>query len=186
MLKRLFDLIFTLVFIPIWFPLIIIIMIISMLFNGLPIFFLQYRGGYKNKKIKIIKFRTFDSNNHINIYSNFLRFFKFDELPQLINILKGDISLVGPRPLHYEYKKLYKKKHLKRFNVLPGITGWSQVKSNDNTTWSKKFEFDSWYVDNHNLFLDLKIIILTIKNIILSVFIKNKKTHPIRKFNGSN
>ena len=157
-----------------------------MVFNGRPIFFMQYRGGYKNKKIKIIKFRTFDSNNHINIYSNFLRYFKFDELPQLINILKGDISLVGPRPLHYEYRELYNKKYLKRFNVMPGITGWSQIKSSDNMSWLKKFDLDLWYVDNCNFFLDLKIILLTIKDLILSIFIKNKKSSPIKKFDGSN
>lgn len=186
MLKRLFDLTFILIIFPIWFPLFVIIIATSLLFNGLPIFFLQDRGGYKNKKIKIIKFRTIDSNNHINNYSNFLRFFKFDELPQLINVLKGEISLVGPRPLHYEYKKLYKKKHLKRFDVLPGITGWSQIKSNNDMTWLKKFDLDLWYVSNHNFFLDLKIIILTIKKIIWSLFIKNKKSHPITKFNGSN
>lgn len=161
-------------------------MIASMVFNGRPIFFMQYRGGYKNKKIKIIKFRTFDSNNHINIYSNFLRYFKFDELPQLINILKGDISLVGPRPLHYEYRELYNKKYLKRFNVMPGITGWSQIKSSDNMSWLKKFDLDLWYVDNCNFFLDLKIILLTIKDLILSIFIKNKKSSPIKKFDGSN
>ena len=161
-------------------------MIASMVFNGRPIFFIQYRGGYKNRKIKIIKFRTFDSNNHINIYSNFLRYFKLDELPQLINILRGDISLVGPRPLHYEYKELYNKKYLKRFNVMPGITGWSQIKSNDNMSWLEKFDLDLWYVDNRNFFLDLKIILLTIKNLILSIFVKKKKSRPIKKFNGSN
>lgn len=161
-------------------------MIASMVFNGRPIFFIQYRGGYKNRKIKIIKFRTFDSNNHINIYSNFLRYFKFDELPQLINILRGDISLVGPRPLHYEYKELYNKKYLKRFNVMPGITGWSQIKSNDNMSWLEKFDLDLWYVDNRNFFLDLKIILLTIKNLILSIFVKKKQSQPIKKFNGSN
>jgi len=186
MLKKFFDLAFVLFFFPIWFPLIIVIMIASMVFNGRPIFFMQYRGGYKNKKIKIIKFRTFDSNNHINIYSNFLRYFKFDELPQLINILKGDISLVGPRPLHYEYRELYNKKYLKRFNVMPGITGWSQIKSSDNMSWLKKFDLDLWYVDNCNFFLDLKIILLTIKDLILSIFIKNKKSSPIKKFDGSN
>ena len=161
-------------------------MIASMVFNGRPIFFIQYRGGYKNRKIKIIKFRTFDSNNHINIYSNFLRYFKFDELPQLINILRGDISLVGPRPLHYEYKELYNKKYLKRFNVMPGITGWSQIKSNDNMSWLEKFDLDLWYVDNRNFFLDLEIILLTIKNLILSIFVKKKQSQPIKKFNGSN
>ena len=109
MLKKFFDLTFVIIFFPIWFPLIIIIIITSLIFNREDIFFLQYRGGYKNKKIQIIKFRTIDSNQNINSYSNFLRFFKLDELPQIINILKGDISLVGPRPLHFEYKKLFKK-----------------------------------------------------------------------------
>lgn len=186
MLKKIFDLTFVIAFFPIWIPLIAIIMITSFLFNNGPIFFIQFRGGYKNKKIKIIKFRTIDANNYINPYSNFLRFFKFDELPQLINILKGDISLVGPRPLHYEYKKLYKKKHLKRFNVIPGITGWSQINSNKKMSWSKKFDLDLWYVDNQNFFLDLKILILTIKILILSILSKNKKTHIIKKFNGNN
>ena len=186
MLKKSFDLTFVLFFFPVWFPLIVIVAITSFIFNGRPIFFLQYRGGFKKKKIQIIKFRTIGANNHINIYSNFLRFFKLDELPQIINILKGDISLVGPRPLRYDYKKLYKKKHLKRFDVMPGITGWSQVKSNDNMTWSQRFDLDLWYVDNHSFFLNLKIIFLTIKNIILSIFVKNKESHPIKKFNGSN
>ncbi len=186
MLKRFFDLTFVLFLFPIWFPLIITIIILSFIINGKPIFFLQYRGGYKNKKIQIIKFRTIDTNNNINNYCNFLRFFKFDELPQIINLIKGDISLVGPRPLHYEYKKLYRKKHLKRFRVMPGITGWSQIKSNDNMSWLKKFDLDLWYVDNCSFFLDLKILILTIFKIILSLFKKNKKSHPIKKFNGSN
>ena len=186
MLKKFFDLTFALISVPVWLPLIMVIMIISLIFNGKPIFFIQSRGGYKNKRIKIIKFRTLNSNNHINMYSNFLRFFKFDELPQLINILKGDISLVGPRPLLYEYKKLYKKKHLKRFNVMPGITGWSQINSNHNMSWSKKFDLDLWYVDNHNFLLDLKIILLTVKILFLSILNKNKKSHLIKKFTGFN
>ncbi len=186
MLKKIFDLTFVLFFCPIWIPLILVIILTSFIFNGNPIFFIQFRGGYKNKKIEIIKFRTLDSNDQINIYSNFLRFFKLDELPQVINILKGDISLVGPRPLRYDYKKLYKKKHLKRFKVMPGITGWSQINSNDKMSWSKRFEFDLWYVKNQNFFLDLKIILLTIKKIVLSIFVKNKISHPIKKFNGSN
>lgn len=186
MLKKFFDLTIVLTLFPLWFPLTITIIILSLVFNGMPIFFLQYRGGYKNKKIKIIKFRTIDSNGKINSYSNILRFFKLDELPQLINILKGDISLVGPRPLHYEYKKLYRKKHLKRFDVMPGITGWSQIKSNDNMTWLKKFDLDLWYVDNHNFLLDLQILFLTMVKICSSLLIKNKKSYPIKKFNGSN
>ncbi len=186
MLKKNFDLLFCFFFLPIWLPLILIIILTSLLFNGRPIFFMQNRGGFKNKKIRIIKFRTIDSKNNINTYSNFLRFFKLDELPQIINILSGDISLVGPRPLHYEYKNLYKKKHLKRFEVMPGITGWSQIKSNDETPWLKKFDLDLWYVDNNNFFLDLKIILITITKIIFSLFKRNKKSYPIKKFNGTN
>ena len=186
MLKKIFDLILVIVFVPVWLPLILVITITSLVFNKRPIFFTQFRGGYKNRKIKIIKFRTLNSNNQINTYSNFLRFFKFDELPQLINILKGDMSFVGPRPLHYEYRKLYKKKHLKRFDVIPGITGWSQINSNHNMNWSKKFDLDLWYVDNHNFLLDLKIILLTVKILILSILSKNKKSHLIKKFNGFN
>tara|TARA_X000000950_G_C13865586_1_gene640599 strand:- start:1271 stop:1831 length:561 start_codon:yes stop_codon:yes gene_type:complete len=186
MIKKLFDFIFVIILIPIWFPLMITISIISFILNGRPVFFVQYRGGYKNKKIKIIKFRTMDKNKNINFYSNILRFFKLDELPQIINILKGDISLVGPRPLHYKYKDLYKKKHLKRFNVMPGITGWSQIKSTNEMTWLRKFDLDLWYVENCNFFLDLKILLLTFKKISLSLFVKNKKSNPIKKFNGSN
>lgn len=184
--KKIFDLVFVFIFSPIWFPLIIILMITSFIFNGRPVFFTQYRGGYKNRKIEVIKFRTLDVNNHINIYSNFLRFFKLDEVPQVINILKGDMSIVGPRPLHYEYKKLYKKNHLKKFNVMPGITGWSQIKSNNSMSWSKRFDLDLWYVDNHNFFLDVKIILITIKNLCFSILIKNKKSKLNKKFNGSN
>jgi len=186
MLKKSFDLTLVTISAPFWFILIIIIAITSLIFNGRPIFFTQFRGGYKNKKFKIIKFRTINSNNKINVYSNFLRFFKFDELPQLISILKGDMSLVGPRPLHYEYKKFYKKKHFKRFNVLPGITGWSQINSNEEMSWSKKFELDLWYVDNQNFFLDLRIIVLTIKRLSLALLVKNKKTKLIKRFNGRN
>jgi undecaprenyl phosphate N,N'-diacetylbacillosamine 1-phosphate transferase len=184
--KKKIDISFVLIASPIWFPLIILIIITSFIFNGRPIFFFQDRGGFKNKKIKIIKFRTIDSKGQINNYSNILRFFKLDELPQLINILRGDISLVGPRPLHYEYKKIYKKKYLKRFEVMPGITGWSQIRSNNKMRWSKKFELDLWYVNNQNFFLDLKIIFITIIKIVTSFFTKNKKSYKAKKFTGSN
>ena len=186
MLKKFFELVIITLLLPIWLPLIVLIIVLSLLFNGRPIFFLQNRGGYKNKKFKIIKFRTIDKNNKINGYSNYLRFFKLDELPQIINILKGDLSLVGPRPLQYEYKDLYKTNHLKRFNVMPGITGWSQIKSDDRTTWLKRFEYDLWYVENRNFILDIKILLITFKKIIQSLLMKNKKSYPIQEFNGTN
>jgi len=184
--KKKIDISFVLTTSPIWFPLLILIIMTTFIFNGRPIFFFQDRGGFKNKKIKIIKFRTIDSKGKINNYSNILRFFKLDELPQLINILKGDISLVGPRPLHYEYKKIYKKKYLKRFEVMPGITGLSQIRSNNKMKWSKKFELDLWYVNNQNFFLDLKIIFITIIKIIKFFLTKNKKSYQAKKFTGSN
>lgn len=186
MLKKIFDISFVLIFFPIWVQFFLIIIFTSLIFNGLPIFFVQYRGGFKNKKIKIIKFRTMDSNQNINAYSNFLRSSKLDEIPQLLNVLKGDLSLVGPRPLHYEYKKLYKKEHLKRFEVMPGITGWSQIKSNENMKWSEKFTFDLWYVENQSLLLDIKIIFITLFKMSLTIFRKNKKVLIAEKFNGSN
>lgn len=187
MLKKSFDLMLVILTMPIWLSIIFIFSIFSLIFNGKPIFFIQNRGGYKNKKIKVIKFRTISvKNNEINKYSNFLRFSKIDEIPQLINILKGDISFVGPRPLIYEYKKLYKKKHLKKFEVMPGITGWSQVKSKPSMSWSRKFELDIWYVKNNNFLLDLKILILTIKKIIFSIFNKNERINDFKRFNGSN
>ena len=184
MKKKIFDITLVIIFFPILVPLIILIIFLSLIFNNSPIFFYQYRGGFKNKKIKIIKFRTIDKNNNINYYSNILRYFKIDELPQIINVIKGDISLVGPRPLIYEYKKLYKKRYLRRFDVMPGITGWAQINSNSKTSWSKRFELDLWYVDNYNFFLDFKILLLTIKKIGLLFFNKNKTSKPIKNFNG--
>ena len=186
MLKRTFDLLFSFFFMPIWLPMILLVFLSSYVFNGKPILFKQVRGGYKNKKIKIYKFRTIDKNNHINGYSNLIRLLKLDELPQFINIIKGELSLVGPRPLMYEYKKLFKKKHLKRFDVPPGITGWSQIKSNKKTKWLKKFDYDLWYVKNQSFFLDLRIIAYTVFNICKTLFSKDKISHPDKKFNGKN
>ena len=118
-----------------------------------------------------------DANEHINNFNSFLRVSKIDELPQIINILLGQLSLVGPRPLQFEYQKLYNEEQLKRFNVMPGITGWSQINSKENTTtWKKKFELDIWYVENCSFLLDLKIIFLTLKILSLS-FQKNKKSY---------
>jgi lipopolysaccharide/colanic/teichoic acid biosynthesis glycosyltransferase len=187
MLKSIFDFSIIFILLPVLIPIFILLVLFSLILNGRPIFFLQERGGYKGKKIKIIKFRTIEEETgKINFYSNFLRFTKLDELPQLINIFKGELSLVGPRPLFYEYKKLYKKKHLKRFLIKPGITGWSQIKSTHTTSWSKKFDYDIWYINNRSFFLDLKIIIITIKNIIIFFFNKNKTKNYTQKFNGNN
>jgi len=125
-------------------------------------------------------------NTSVTTYGKILRKLKIDEIPQILNILKGDISIVGPRPLHYEYKNLYKTKHKLRFKVMPGITGYSQIYTNSSDTWKKRFELDIWYVKNRNFILDLKIIVLTIKRIVISIFIKEKNNGLVKKFNGKN
>ena len=125
-------------------------------------------------------------NQSITLYGKFLRRFKIDEIPQFFNVLKGDISIVGPRPLHYEYKKLYKKKHKERFNVMPGITGYSQILTNNSDKWKKRFDLDVWYVKNRNFSLDFKIIILTAAKIIVSIFAAKNDIELTKKFNGKN
>lgn len=187
MLKKTFDYLIVVLSIPLWLPLLIVISILSFFFNGNPIFFIQNRGGLKGKKIKIIKFRTLGlKNKRINSYSNFLRQSKLDELPQILNLLKNEIAIVGPRPLLYEYNKFFKSKHLKRFDVMPGITGWSQINSKPKMRWSKKFQYDVWYVNNQNFFLDIKIIFFTIKKVLISLKNTNKKDIIDKKFNGRN
>ena len=190
-MKRIFDLILITIFSPLIFLLLIVFYFLGLIFQGHPVFFTQYRGGYKNQKIKIYKFRTMKKktkkyNTSITPYGKILRKFKIDEIPQFLNIIKGDISIVGPRPLHYEYKKLYTTKHKQRFKVMPGITGYSQIYTNSSDTWKKRFEMDIWYVKNRNFILDLKIIVLTIKKIVISIFGNDKNNGLVRKFNGKN
>ena len=142
---------------------------------GTPIFFKQKRGGFDGKPFYIIKFRTM--KNHGNLSPSkindemrttklgaILRKFSLDELPTLLNVIGGEMSFVGPRPLLYEYKKYYNENQNKRFLVKPGITGWAQVNGRNELSWEEKFDFDIWYVDNKTLILDLKIILMTFKN----------------------
>ena len=159
--------------------------VFCLLFQGTPIFFSQDRGGFKNKKIKIYKFRSMKKVNNNNIVTRcgfILRTFKLDEIPQFYNILRGDLSLIGPRPLHYEYKNLYNKQQKKRFLVKPGLTGYTQVYLKNNDTWKKKFYYDVWYVENRNILLDFKIILKTFYNLILI----NSDAKIPKKFNGKN
>lgn len=190
-MKRIFDLSLITIFSPLIITLLIIFYFCGLIFQGHPVFFTQSRGGYKNRKIKIYKFRTMKKtkkkyNTSVTTYGKILRKLKIDEIPQILNILKGDISIVGPRPLHYEYKNLYKTKHKLRFKVMPGITGYSQIYTNSSDSWKKRFELDIWYVKNRNFILDLKIIVLTIKKIVISIFIKEKNNGLVKKFNGKN
>jgi len=160
-------------------------------------FFTQFRVGKNQKLFKIYKFKTMRdlSVTNKNVSSDFVRITKFgnilrksslDELPQLVNIIKGEMTFVGPRPLLPEYLSLYSLEQMKRHNVLPGITGWAQVNGRNTISWSEKFKLDIWYVENKSLLLDLKIIFLTVKKVFNMNDINTSSTITMIPFNGKN
>ena len=170
--KRLIDIGLAFILLLISFPLILFFAICTRLFLGKQIFFTQKRTGYKSKSFILIKFRTlpndFDLKTDKRIqlkknhwYFDFLRKSSLDELPQLLNILQGNMSFIGPRPLRYEYKEIYNKFQNKRHDVYPGLTGWAQIKGRNSISWDQKFIYDIWYVENISLLLDLFILIKT-------------------------
>ena len=162
---------------------------------GKPVFFLQERPGYKSRGFKIIKFRTMTNlknyqneipdKDRLTKFGKFLRSSSLDELPELINILKGEMSFVGPRPLLNEYLDLYTPEQLKRHNVKPGFTGYAQINGRNSLTWEEKFEYDLFYVNNQNFLLDLKIILKTFKIVFLRKGISAKGEATMYKFKGS-
>jgi sugar transferase EpsL len=176
-LKRLFDIIFSLTLIIFLAPLILFIALLIWVTMGRPILFRQRRVGYKGQVFTIYKFRTMteERDEHGNLlpdeqrltrFGRFLRETSLDELPELFNVLKGDMSLVGPRPLLVEYLPYYTPEERKRHNMRPGITGWAQVNGRNAITWDQKLALDVWYVDNWSLWLDFKIILMTIIKVI--------------------
>lgn len=144
---------------------------------GSPILFKQKRPGYKGEPYVMYKFRTMSNERgpdgellpdeqRLGSFGRFLRSTSIDELPELFNVLKGDMSLVGPRPLLMKYLPLYSDEQMRRHDVKPGITGWAQVNGRDNVSWAKRFEDDLWYVDNHNLWVDIKILLKTVVEVL--------------------
>lgn len=176
--KRILDLLLVLLILTILSPFLIIIAILIRGKMGSPILFTQDRLGYKGKVFKIFKFRsmtnTQDENGdlmsddyRLTAFGKFLRNWSIDELPQLWNIIIGDMSLIGPRPLVAEYKQKYSSKQMRRHEVRPGISGWSQVTGRNTVSWNKKFIRDVWYVDNCSLRLDLKILLYTVPLVLM-------------------
>lgn len=170
--KRLFDLIVSLVGILLLSPLLILIAILSALIQGTPILFRQTRPGYQGKPFTLLKFRTMKelhSKNgkplsdaeRITSFGKILRALSLDELPELVNVLRGDMSLVGPRPLLMHYLELYTPFQARRHEVLPGITGWAQIHGRNALSWEEKFKHDIWYIDHWSFALDLKILLIT-------------------------
>ena len=196
-IKRCFDVIIAFLAIVILSPIMVIISFLIKINLGSPIFFKQKRIGYKNREFEIIKFRTMknitDKNGRLlsdkerlTKFGKFIRSTSMDELPELINILKGEMSLIGPRPLLIQYLPLYSKEQIRRHDVIPGLTGWAQINGRNTLTWKKKFEFDVYYVDNWNLWFDIKIFFLTFKKLFIREGINKDGQVTTEFFDGTN
>ena len=195
-LKRSFDLIFSSSLIILLSPLIVLISVIIIFSLGFPIFFYQIRPGKDGKLFTIYKFRTMkilkDENGKLlpdhrrfSKIGNFLRRSSIDEIPELFNVFKGEMSIVGPRPLMVSYLDLYDEFQSRRHEVLPGITGWAQINGRNKITWNEKFKLDIWYIDNWSFFLDLKILYLTLIKVILMKDINQSTDTTMEPFIGN-
>lgn len=195
--KRILDLVFALLLLILFSPFLFVITVALFFLNNQEIFFTQLRPGQNEKIFRLYKFKTMrDLYNcdgellpdyqRITFLGRFLRKTSIDELPQLVNVIKGDISIVGPRPLLIEYLKLYNAVQKRRHLVKPGITGWAQVNGRNAITWSEKFELDVFYVDNISFILDLKIIGLTFFKVLRSEGVNSSENITMEKFNGLN
>lgn len=197
-LKRLIDFILVFCVLVIIWPILLIITIwLHFANNGAGAFFTQERPGKDAKIFKVIKFKTMtderdaDGNllpdkDRLTKVGRFVRSTSIDELPQLINVLKGDMALIGPRPLMPKYLPLYNETQKRRHEVRPGMTGWAQVNGRNNISWTKTFELDIWYVDHCTILIDIKIIFLTIKKVIFRDDICQEGQATRLPFNGSN
>ena len=170
--KRIFDRLIALILLILLSPLYLVLSIFVLIFHGHPVIFTQNRPGLRGEIFKLYKFRTMTNEKEANgelcsdekrltSFGKFLRSTSLDELPELLNVLFGQMSLVGPRPLLVQYLERYTPHQARRHDVLPGITGWAQINGRNNLSWEDKFDLDVWYVDHWSFWLDLKIILLT-------------------------
>jgi lipopolysaccharide/colanic/teichoic acid biosynthesis glycosyltransferase len=196
MVKRLFDILLSALALILLSPLIAITAIFVIIDLGFPIFFTQIRPGYRGNLFKIYKFRSMKDIEtkkgmqtpdikRLTAFGLLIRSTSIDELPSLWNVFIGDMSLVGPRPLLVEYLPLYSKEQTRRHDVKPGITGWAQVNGRNTLSWRERFELDIWYVDNHTLFLDLKILLMTVKKVLFREGIAESGQVTMSKFTGN-
>lgn len=194
-MKRLLDILVSSFVLVCFFPLFIIVALLIFLKLGSPILFRQKRPGMNGAPFEMIKFRTMknavDKNGELlpdevrlTRFGRFLRSSSLDELPELWNVLKGEMSLVGPRPLLMEYLSLYNERQARRHDVRPGITGWAQINGRNAISWEEKFELDVWYVENQSLWLDCKILFLTLKKVLVRDGINEDGQATVTKFKG--
>jgi undecaprenyl phosphate N,N'-diacetylbacillosamine 1-phosphate transferase len=195
-LKRLIDFLLALLGVVILSPVFIAVTLVLAVNNDGKPFFFQPRIGRKNRIFKVIKFKTMNDRkdaqgnllpdkDRLTSVGSFVRSSSLDELPQLMNVLKGDMSLVGPRPLLVEYLPLYNKVQIRRHEVTPGITGWAQVNGRNAISWEQKFEYDVWYVNNQSFLLDVRILLLTFRKIFKREGISSATSATMEKFTGS-
>lgn len=196
MIKRVFDIIISVIILTLTFPILIFTALLIRVNLGSPIFFKQTRPGLRNKPFVMYKFRTMTNEKNgsgnylpdsqrLKGLGKLLRSTSIDELPTLWNVIIGEMSLVGPRPLLMAYLPLYSKEQACRHNVKPGITGWAQVNGRNAISWGQKFEYDLWYIDNHNIWLDIKILILTVKKVFIQDGISAEDDATMPRFLGN-
>ncbi|WP_303285434.1 sugar transferase [Marinobacter sp. SS8-8] len=196
MIKRSFDVFCSLLGLMVMFPVILVVAFLVFWKLGGPMFFRQTRPGMNGKPFKMVKFRTMleavddqgnmlPDNERLTRFGAVLRSTSLDELPEFWNVLKGDMSLVGPRPLLMEYLPLYSKEQYRRHEVRPGITGWAQVNGRNALSWDEKFRLDVWYVDNQSFWLDMKILFLTVQKVVKRDGINQDGEATMTKFHGN-
>ncbi|MDG2422743.1 MAG: sugar transferase [Phycisphaerales bacterium] len=195
-MKRFIDLVASLVLLVLLSPLLVIVGVCVLITMGWPVFFMQRRPGRGGKIFALLKFRTMsgakDSEGNLlpdaqrlGRLGSFLRRSSLDELPELINVIRGEMSLVGPRPLLPEYLPLYNEHQARRHEIRPGITGWAQVKGRNALSWPEKFDLDVWYVDNQSLPLDLKIMWMTIGQVLRTSEVSESGQATMSRFTGN-
>jgi lipopolysaccharide/colanic/teichoic acid biosynthesis glycosyltransferase len=193
--KRLFDVTLVLITAPIWVPILILIAVFVRLKLGAPVFFTQIRPGLSGKPFRLVKFRSMTNahdaagaplpdSERLPAFGRLLRSTSLDELPELFNVLKADMSLVGPRPLLMEYLPLYSKEQARRHEMRPGLTGWAQVNGRNALSWEEKFKLDIWYIENQSFLLDLRILLLTIVKVMRSEDVSSEGSVTMERFRG--
>lgn len=195
-MKRIFDIVLAFLGLLALFPIFAVLSIVIRVKLGGPVFFTQVRPGLAGKPFKMFKFRTMmeavdksgaplPDNQRMTEFGRVLRSTSLDELPELWNVLKGEMSLVGPRPLLMQYLPLYSVEQNRRHEVRPGVTGWAQVNGRNSVSWDERFKLDTWYVDNQSLLLDVKIICLTVKKVVVREGISQIGNATMEPFTGS-